>query len=162
MERKVLEEEFDRGGYIPVTDDNLLNELPTVSKCRPAFQSSQPPTLLEESQKMTSTPVVTVASRIPTHVFATEEAAPIVLLKEPHQTTSSGKLVPYVVSSRARSEIDLPKVEFLKSSGNPMTYTRFMSSFEANVEKAVIDCSKKLLLLIQHCDGEAKRLIEFC
>ena len=58
--------------------------------------------------------------------------------------------------------MDFPKIEILKFSGNPLDFVRFMKTFELNVESLIQDSSRCLLLLIQHCDGEAKKLIEFC
>ena len=58
--------------------------------------------------------------------------------------------------------MELPKIEIFKFTGNPMDYTKFIKTFETNVESFTEDASRCLLLLIQHCEGEAKRLIEFC
>ena len=58
--------------------------------------------------------------------------------------------------------MDFPKIEILKFSGDPLDFVRFMKTFELNVESLIQDSSRCLLLLIQHCDGEAKKLIEFC
>ena len=58
--------------------------------------------------------------------------------------------------------MDFPKIEILKFSGNPLDFVRFMKTSELNVENLIQDSSRCLLLLIQHCDGEAKKLIEFC
>ena len=60
--------------------------------------------------------------------------------------------------------IDFPKIEILKFSGNPLDFVRFMKTFELNVESLIQeqDSSRCWLLFIQHCDGEAKKLMEFC
>ena len=60
------------------------------------------------------------------------------------------------------SEMDLPKIEILKFTEDPANYIRFIKAFEANVESVNKDSNRRLLLLIQHCEGEPKKLIEFC
>ena len=60
------------------------------------------------------------------------------------------------------SEMDLPKIEILKFTGDPTNYIQFIKTFEVNVESVIKDSNRRLLLLIQHCEGELKKLIEFC
>ena len=67
-----------------------------------------------------------------------------------------------LLSLKMSKLLELPKVEISKFSGNPMNYTKFVKTFESNVETFTQDSSRRLLLLIQHCEGKAKRLIEFC
>ena len=43
-----------------------------------------------------------------------------------------------------------------------MHYIRFVKTFEANVESRITDWNKRLLLLVQHCEGEAKKVIHYC
>ena len=57
--------------------------------------------------------------------------------------------------------MDLPKIEILKFTGDPTNYNRFIRIFEANVDSVTKDSNRGLLLLIQHCEGESKKLIEF-
>ena len=59
---------------------------------------------------------------------------------------------------------DLPKPELLKFDGNPMRYPLFISNFEAHIASKLVaqDNALKLQYLIQHCQREAKQLIEFC
>ena len=63
-----------------------------------------------------------------------------------------------------RESLDEPKIELSKFRGEPMQYTctRFIKTFEANIESSLLDPNKRLLLLIQHYEGEAKKMIEFC
>ena len=60
------------------------------------------------------------------------------------------------------SEMDLPKIEILKFTGDQTNYIRFIKTFEANVESVIKDSNRHLLLSIQHCEGEPKKLIDFC
>ena len=61
-----------------------------------------------------------------------------------------------------RESLDVRKTELFKFKGEPMQYIRFLKTVEANVESSLLDPYKRLLLLIQHCEGEAKKMIEFC
>jgi len=59
--------------------------------------------------------------------------------------------------------LDTLKPELFKFDGNPMYYTRFMMNFEASIKsKRLLGTASKLLLLIQYCEGEARKLIEYC
>ena len=60
------------------------------------------------------------------------------------------------------SEKYISKIEILKFSGVPTKYFQFIKTFEVNVERVIEDANHRLLLLIQHCEGEARKLIEFC
>ena len=55
-----------------------------------------------------------------------------------------------------------PKIELGKFNGNLMHYVHFVKTFEANVESRITDPNKQLLLLVQHCEGEAKKVIDHC
>ena len=55
-----------------------------------------------------------------------------------------------------------PKIELGKFNGNPMHYICFVKTFEANVEPSITDPNKRLLLLVQHCEGEEKKVIDYC
>ena len=57
--------------------------------------------------------------------------------------------------------MSMPKPEVMTFNGDPKTYYRFMSSFEAGV-KCVKDPQIKLNYLIQQCQGEAKDSIQDC
>ena len=58
--------------------------------------------------------------------------------------------------------INLPKPEILYFNGNPREYTKFMTSFDANIDQKVTNCQRKLNYLIQFCKGEARAAIEDC
>ena len=55
-----------------------------------------------------------------------------------------------------------PTLELFKFNGDSTTYTRFISTLEATIEKLETDNRIRLLYLIQHCDGKAKSLIQYC
>ena len=65
------------------------------------------------------------------------------------------------VIASLKSSVDCPKLELLKFNGNPMAYHRFMMTFAATIESAVPD-NRRLLYLLQYCEGKAKELIEHC
>ena len=56
----------------------------------------------------------------------------------------------------------LPKSELMIFDGNPLKFSLFMCSFENNVEKCTSNFSKMLQLLIQVCEGKARKVIENC
>jgi len=67
------------------------------------------------------------------------------------------------IASVLREGLDSPKPELFMFDGNPMYYTRFVMNFEASIEsKRLLSTASKRLLLIQYCDGEARKLIEYC
>ena len=67
------------------------------------------------------------------------------------------------IASVLRQGLDTPKPELFKFDGNPMYYTRFVMNFEASIEsKKLLSTASKLLLLIQHCEREVRKLIEYC
>ena len=47
-------------------------------------------------------------------------------------------------------------------TGNPRDFKRFMANFENNVSRKCADDSIRLNFLIEHCEGDAKSLIEDC
>ena len=140
LERQVLEEELDRGGCIPSPSDLFL-ELPKAEQqaFQPKFNKDIPKECSQANARQES-------------------------LTLPHLRTERRLQEEQLhsMASAIKNELELPKIEFLKFKGDPMQYTQFMKVLELNVERAVCDPSRKLLLLIQHCKGEAKRMIEFC
>ena len=56
----------------------------------------------------------------------------------------------------------MPKNEYLHFNGDPLKYGIFMHSFEVCLERDNPDDSRKLQLLIQHCNGRAREAIESC
>ena len=46
--------------------------------------------------------------------------------------------------------------------GEPSKYAKFISTFEQTVGAANLSVNKKILYLLQHCQGKAKQLIEHC
>ena len=57
---------------------------------------------------------------------------------------------------------DFPQLEVIKFVGDPRKYAKFISTFEQTVGAANLSVNKKLLYLVQHCQGEAKQLLEYC
>ena len=55
----------------------------------------------------------------------------------------------------------MPNPELLKFDGDPTRFSLFMANFEAHVESRLnpTDDASKLQCLIQHCEGEARKLI---
>ena len=58
--------------------------------------------------------------------------------------------------------INMPKIEYLHFNGDPLKYGTFMHNFEVCLERDNPDDSRKLQLLIQHCNGKAREAIESC
>ena len=63
---------------------------------------------------------------------------------------------------RLATHFALPKSELMSFDGDPLKYFLFMRSFENSVKKDTDDKSRRLQLLIQHCSGKAKKVIESC
>ena len=167
LERQVVEEETERGGYIPFESESkpFLNpEIPTsrivpsketnlVSKLQ--FQTKPLETDLPTSSRLVSekeTKFVTSEQDTPRPRYPCTDF---------HQ---KGQQAPgkFSYNIPVHTDFSVPKIELAKFNGNPMNYIRFARTFEANVESVVSDPGRRLLLLIQHCEGEAKKLIDYC
>ena len=140
LERQVIEEEIERGGYIPSESETkpLKPDIPTSSRRL----------LAKETQFVSS------LREAPTFNHERSEIHPT--LEQAAGKVSYRPNVPVYVDPT------FPKIELGKFNGNPMHYIRFIKTFEANVEARVTDPNKRLLLLIQHCEGEAKKVIDYC
>ena len=69
----------------------------------------------------------------------------------------------YLATMKKLAELSmLPKPELIHFDGNPLRYYIFMKNFENQVEKDTDDNGRRLQLLIQHCSGKAKKVIESC
>ena len=147
LERQVVEEELERGGY-------LSSE---VEK-RPTFQ--EPPITLDlpmqSSCNLTAESCVAgrIQETLPKYVHHINERPKTQLSLTERQESLYERVV-----SRER---DVPKIQILKFTGDPANYIKFIKTFEINVEFVVRDLNRCLLLLIQHCEGEPRKLIEFC
>ena len=207
LEREVIEEELDRGGYIDTAEEgdkvaphtldqkgrsgvvdftfrsniereklalNPLNQKRTVPDSLPLSGTEHVQYDQLQGRDKTTKPVGNYAATMPhANPYA---AAPSFQYDQPQGRTDATEpkcvgnyapTVPYVNPAPALRyfplwKTDIPKIEILKFSGDPTKYTRFIKTFEANVEIPVQDSNKRLLLLLQHCEGEARRLIEFC
>jgi len=158
LENQMWEEELERGGYIPMDDTEVRalvrTSVPTISRQQyqqavatrgPSYMSmsnnvdqSVP---LERSRSLQPNPLE--RSRCPVASYPGVQGAPV-----------SFRVV----------KPDLPKPELLKFDGNPMRYPLFISNFEAHVASKLVARANasQLQYLIQHCQGEAKQLVEFC
>ena len=58
--------------------------------------------------------------------------------------------------------LNKPNLELFKFSGDVTAYTRFISTLEATIKLKERDKRLRLLYLIQHCEGKAKSLIQYC
>ena len=54
------------------------------------------------------------------------------------------------------------EIEYLHFNDDPLKHGTFMHNFEACLERDNPDDSRKLQLLIQHCNGKAREAIESC
>ena len=63
---------------------------------------------------------------------------------------------------RALLESQLPRPEQSTFDGSPKDFQAFMRSFESNIASKVSDPALKLTYLIQHCSGDAKKLVKDC
>ena len=63
------------------------------------------------------------------------------------------------IASTLKTSLMTPKQEIMKFNGDPQTYQKFWSSFDA-ATKGISDDHSKLNYLIQSCVGEAKEAIE--
>ena len=138
LERQVIEEEIERGGYIPSETKPLQSDILTSSRRL----------LAKETQ------FISRVQEAPT--FNHERSEIHTTLEQEAGKVSYRPNVPVYVDPT------FPKIELGKFNGNPMHYIRFIKTFEANVESRVTDPNKRLLLLIQHCEGEAKKVIDYC
>ena len=57
---------------------------------------------------------------------------------------------------------NLPKPELLTFDSNPLNYWRFVTNFETNIAKETRSARKRLVYLIQHCEGKAREAVEDC
>ena len=57
---------------------------------------------------------------------------------------------------------DFPQLEVIKFNGDPRKYAKFIRTFDQTVGAVNLRANKKRLYLVQHCQGEAKQLIEYC
>ena len=58
--------------------------------------------------------------------------------------------------------LNRPKPEIITFDGNPMNYWRFIRNFECQIDENLDSFVIMLSLLIQHCKGKARKLIEPC
>ena len=61
-----------------------------------------------------------------------------------------------------RQVVSSPKVEYLKFDGDPLRYVSIIHNFKTYWEQDNPDDSRWLQLLIQHCTGKAREVVESC
>lgn len=61
-----------------------------------------------------------------------------------------------------RQVVFAPRIEYMRFDGDPIKYVSFMHNFETCLEKDNLDNSRRLQLLIQHCYGKVRDVIESC
>ena len=81
---------------------------------------------------------------------------------EPTEIPSSQTTAGEGIVQALRQVVNTPKIEYLHFNGDPLKYTTFVHNFENCLEKDNPDEARKLKLLIQHCTGKAKEVIESC
>ena len=81
---------------------------------------------------------------------------------QPKSPAASSTATPVDMLMRAMLEFHLPRPEQMKFDGSAKNFQAFMSSFKCNIADKVADPSLKLTYLIQHCSGDAKKLIKDC
>ena len=128
--REVLEEESERGGYIPL-DDHDLRELAKAASSSKSIVAREPTAVKLTQHASSSTPL------------ETRHVSKKTFVNDGSDDTVQG------IASVLREGLDTPKPELFKFDGNPMYYTRFVMNFEASIEsKRLLSTASKLLLLI--------------
>ena len=94
------------------------------------------------------------------NIFQIPTAASTHLPKREIENSTNSDLIK--LASLLKTNKDIPQLEVEKFDGDPSKYAKFMHTFEVTVNTADLGFKRKLLYLVQHCEHEAKRLIEFC
>ena len=179
LQQQVASEEFEHGGYI---SDGEIQEatgksFEETSNAKLSLQSSKvsPEHALEviipvEHSTADRGKTACVKNKLTpkgeTSVKSIERANTVCDVLQGESGTSSScnnasiDALQTVIAS-LKSSVDCIKLELLKFNGNPMAYHRFMMTFAATIESAVPD-NRRLLYLLQYCEGKAKELIEHC
>ena len=88
---------------------------------------------------------------------------PHAAVTEPSQQAANASNPPQANAiAQALLEFHLPRPEQQSFDGSPKNYKAFIASFHANIANKVDDPSLKLTYLIQHCTGDAKKLVKDC
>ena len=179
LQQQVASEEFEHGGYISDGEiqDATGKSFEETSNAKLSLQSSKvsPEHALEviipvEHSTADRGKTASVKNKLTpkgeTSVKSIERANTVCDVLQGESGTSSScnnasiDALQTVIAS-LKSSVDCPKLELLKFNGNPMAYHRFMMTFAATIESAVPD-NRRLLYLLQYCEGKAKELIEHC
>ena len=179
LQQQVASEEFEHGGYISDGEiqDATGKSFEETSNAKLSLQSSKvsPEHALDviipvkhstADRGKTASVKNKLTPKGETSVKSIERANTVCDVLQVESGTSSScnnasiDALQTVIAS-LKSSVDCPKLELLKFNGNPMAYHRFMMTFAATIESAVPD-NRRLLYLLQYCEGKAKELIEHC
>ena len=98
-----------------------------------------------------------------TFLVASLAHGPDHVVSNPYPAQQSGDYAMMGAFANALNDtLHKPNLELFKFSGNATAYTRFISMLEATIEVKELDYRLRLLYLMQHCEGKAKLLIQFC
>jgi len=92
------------------------------------------------------------------HSSAARDRAAVAFVHRPKVEKKVPNVAEYLL---LKGSVDCPKLELLKFNGDPMSYHRFILTFTSTVEGTVWE-NRRLLYLLQYCEGNAKKLIEHC
>ena len=120
--------------------------------CAPPLESTSvniKPTFKQNSNEM-STEIANLNrnAAVTTHVSSSSA---------PHSSNCSNAELSTLIKYLNR-----PKPEIITFDGNPMNYWRFIRNFECQIDENLDLFVVMLSLLIQHCKGKARKLIEPC
>ena len=179
LQQQVASEEFEHGGYISDGEiqDATGKSFEETSNAKLSLPSSKvsPEHALEiiipvEHSTADRGKTASVKNKLTpkgeTSVKSIERANTVCDVLQGESGTSSScnnasiDALQTVIAS-LKSSVDCPKLGLLKFNGNPMAYHRFMMTFAATIESAMPD-NRRLLYLLQYCEGKAKELIEHC
>ena len=132
LERQGIEEEVKRGGYLPTEEKKAQFQKPQVKW---DLDNSNFPAF-ENQGRLEGPDHNTVPKYMPSTLNQQEAS---VNLAQPASTIM--RLCTKVCSH-----------------GDPTNYIRFIKTFEVNVESVINNSNRRLLLLIQHCEGKPKKL----
>ena len=167
-----MEEELDRGGYIPAEESSEQLALPSTSKPErvvseplvigPAISNAHANVSLCEQNRASKfvSPASAALTNIPLAVDdpqLSNDRFPYDCFGTLNSISNLGA-VAQMMHDAARK----PNLEMTKFNGNPMMYSRFIRTFEATIEAIEHDVKRRLLYLIQHCGDKVKPLIEYC
>ena len=132
---------------------------PLIPQAPATQQWRQPAPALVQLPDGSIGPVPAAAQASP-HVSFDMQPAYYTYPPSPQQALVDNRFLSVMESIAAMTQnLALPKSELMKFDGDPKNYYSFITTFENNIGKRVVDPATKLTLLIQYCTGKAKRAI---